>query len=79
MGVKHKRTTLSRKLRQALAESGINQAELSRRTSLSTGYIAMLINGERGQNVSAETLVKLAKALDKPIGYFLTSETHAGE
>jgi transcriptional regulator with XRE-family HTH domain len=79
MGVKHKRTTLSRKLRQALIESGINQAELSRRTALTTGYIAMLINGERGQKVSAETLIRLAKALDKPISYFLTSETHTGE
>ncbi|GEM81921.1 helix-turn-helix domain-containing protein [Meiothermus hypogaeus] len=79
MGVKSKKPTISSKLREALIESGINQAELSRRTALTTGYIAMLINGKRGQKVSAETLIRLAKALDKPISYFLTSETHTGE
>jgi transcriptional regulator with XRE-family HTH domain len=74
MGVKSKKPTISSKLREALIESGINQAELSRRTALTTGYIAMLINGERGQKVSAETLIRLAKALDKPISSKYTTK-----
>lgn len=60
---------LGRRLRQARKEMGLSGAELARRIGKSQPYISDL---ERGQRTpSLPTLRALARALNRPLSYFL--------
>lgn len=46
-----------------MSELGMTQAELVRRSGLSSAYVSNLVTGQRGKRVSVETVHRLAKAL----------------
>lgn len=54
---------LGERVRARLAELGMSQADLARRSGLSTGYVCNIVNGQRGKRVSIETAQRLAGAL----------------
>ena len=55
-------------VRQARVEAGLNQADLARRIYLKQSSVSKIEAGNRA--ISAEDLLYLCLALDKPIGYF---------
>lgn len=61
---------LSELVKKRMSELGVSQAELSRRSGLSTGHVADIVNGKCGPNISMPTLQALAKGLDVQGGYF---------
>ncbi|WP_366914720.1 helix-turn-helix transcriptional regulator [uncultured Meiothermus sp.] len=80
MGVKRPTDTLAERIRTALLERGLTQADLAREAHLSTGHVAMLLGGKRGQRgLTVRTAARLSRALHKPISYFLPAETHSEE
>jgi len=56
-------SALGERVKARLAELGMSQADLARRSGLSTGYVCNLVNGQRGKRISVETAQKLAGAL----------------
>lgn len=70
MRVKVKSSRFSRKLAQAMRHAGLSQAELARKTGLSTGHIADLVNGVKGHRPALETVVRLSMALGKDVTFF---------
>lgn len=61
---------LSESVRKRMSEIGITQAELSRRSGLSTGHVADIVNGKCGKNITVPTIQALAKGLEVHGGYF---------
>ena len=57
-----------KKIRGAMAEKGLTQAELSELTGISQRTMSLKLNGK--VKVSVEDLVKFAKTLGKEISYF---------
>lgn len=63
-------------LNEWLAFRGMSQAELSRRTGLTDGFISQLVN-ERHVG-SLESLEKIAQALDIPLGWLFDVKPEPG-
>lgn len=61
---------LSELVKKRMNELGVSQAELSRRSGLSTGHVADIVNGKCGPNISMPTIQALAKGLEVHGGYF---------
>lgn len=61
-------TQLKDRLRTALNAAGISQAELSRRSQVSTANIAHILNG-RNRSTSTENLTRLAAALGVAVSW----------
>lgn len=59
------------KLKKLLAERGMTQTELARRTGLSTSYVSNLVNGERGRRIGHVAYRRICQALDVGPLYFL--------
>ena len=63
---------LGRRLRQARKEMGLSGTELARRIGKSQPYISDLERGQRTPSLS--TLRALARALNRPLSYFLAAD-----
>lgn len=71
-------TTLADRLRQALALRSMSGLELGRRAGLkSTGHVSQMLTGHAGKRPSGETLDRLARALDVPVGWLARGEGEA--
>lgn len=62
-------------MKSRLDELGMSQADLARKSGLSTGYVSNIVNGQRGKRVSAETAHRLARALRVRPTYILGDAT----
>ncbi len=60
---------LGQRVRNARIESGLSQQDLANRIGTTQDAVSLYERGARA--VSLETLVAIAKALNKPLGYFL--------
>lgn len=69
---------LSEKIRSRMAELGISQAELARRSGLTTSHISYLVRGERGQRLDRNTVTRLCKGLDVKVNFFYEEDSHMG-
>lgn len=58
------------KLQRRLDEIGMGQAELARRSGLSSGHIADLVHNKRGKQLTLTTLQKLCEALEVGPDFF---------
>ena len=61
--------TLGNRITERREELNITEAELAMRVDISYGQLSRYENG--GVMMSAYMLAKIAKALDKPLGYFI--------
>ena len=57
-------SSFSTRLRQAMKDSGLNQAELASLSGLSEGLISGLVNNQR-KDLRASSLIAISYALDK--------------
>jgi transcriptional regulator with XRE-family HTH domain len=64
------------RIKSRLDELHMSQAELCRQTGLSTGYVADLVNGNRGKRLSVLTASRLSKALKVPTTFFYSGDSH---
>lgn len=67
-------STLSERLRVTLDARRLTQAELARRSGLSTSYISALVNGQRGTRMGNQAATAIGRALRVPRDFFLTFE-----
>ncbi len=65
--------TIGDKISEILKTKDMKQADLARRTGISTGLISAIINNQR-TSVMVDTLQKIAKALSVPPAYFLEED-----
>ena len=63
-----KENSLEKKVKIALAENGVTQAELARKMGIPAPQLSPWLKGV--YKPSAQNLQKLADALDRPINYF---------
>lgn len=54
---------LAELITERMAELGLRQCDLARKSALSRQYISDLVAGNRGSRISASTQAKLARAL----------------
>lgn len=67
---------IKKKLKIAMAEKGLTQAELARRMGVKQQLVSQLISGK---NKARETTLKrIADALDMPLSYFLDGGAEGG-
>ncbi len=64
---------ISQRIASLMADQGISQAELAKRTGMSTSGISRIVAGVR--HPYGDTLAKLAAALNVSVGYLLTGAT----
>lgn len=60
---------LGRRLHQARTETGLSQAELANRIGITQDAISLYERGAR--SIGLDTLVSIARELNKPLNYFL--------
>lgn len=70
--------TLADRLRAVIAERGMTQSELARRSGLSASYITYLLSGQRGKRIGRHAASRLKRALRVPDAFFDTSRLHMG-
>lgn len=65
-------STLAERLRLVMQEKGVTQAELARRTGLSTALISAMLRGNKGSagGTTHVTVLRLKKALGVPWAFF---------
>lgn len=68
--------TLGQRVQRRLSELDMTQADLARRSGLSTGYVSNIINGQRGKRVSADVAHRLAGALKLGVRSILGKTSH---
>lgn len=66
--------TLSERLRLVLHTKRLTQAELARRSGLSTSYVSMLVNGQRGTRMGNQAATSIGRVLRVPRDFFQTAE-----
>lgn len=66
------------KIQKRLDELGITQADLARRSGLTTGHVSSLVTGKRGKRLSVGTLYALSKALGVSADFFYLDHSHMG-
>jgi transcriptional regulator with XRE-family HTH domain len=76
MRVKEVGRVMGSRIKSRLDELEMTQAELCRKSGLSTGYVSDLINGNRGKRLSVVTASRLGKALKVSANFFYTEDSH---
>lgn len=67
---------LGERIRSRMQELGISQADVARRSGLSTGHVSDLVNGKRGERISAPTVARLSSALRVRPSFFFRDDSH---
>lgn len=70
--------TLAERLKLRMAERGLAQADLVRKTGLSPSYVSMLLSGNRGDRIGMSAAQNLRRVLQVPISFFSFGESHMG-
>jgi transcriptional regulator with XRE-family HTH domain len=66
------------KVKARLEELGMRQADLARKSGLSTGYVSDLVNGHRGRYISITNLKRLCEALEVEPSFFYPNNSNVG-
>ena len=68
--------TLSERINYAMEKQGMTQADIARRSGLSTAVVAQIVTG-RTKNPTFTNVVKIAKALNVSLNYLSGYATYA--
>lgn len=71
-----RKSNLADRLATRMDELHLSQADLARRSGLSTGHVSDLVNGKRGKRISADTAGRLASALKVSPKFFYPASSH---
>lgn len=66
--------SIGRKIELARREKGWNQEELAKRTKINRTTISLYESDKGTENMSIDSLKRIAKATEKPICYFFSEE-----
>jgi plasmid maintenance system antidote protein VapI len=69
-------TMIGETVRRLLEMRGMTQADLARKSGLSTGHVTQILKGDRGKALSIRTASKLGDALGVKLDFFYQEDTH---
>lgn len=67
-------STLAERIQFAMSERGMSQADLARKTGMTTANIAYIVNGKT-KDPRFQSILLIAKALDVPLDYLAGNVT----
>ncbi len=69
--------TFPEKLKLARKEAGLTLTALSEKTGIDTSQLSRFERGERLDGIQMATVIRLARALGRPTGWFAGDDAHA--